>query len=372
MDLKNFDIKTQWPVVGLSALVVILAILLVGRGSAEANGEAVLGTAQSIAETMVAVQMTGLAEQASPTPTAAPTETARPTRQPTPSPLPGGGACLSASLADETIPDDTVLSPGENFTKAWLLTNTGTCTWTEDYALVFHHGDSMNALQYTPLDGWVVPGESVYLALDMVAPYEPGGHIGFWSIQTPDGYYFGPSSVDTFWVRVSIPGPTPTSRERQVAVSVGGHVTSDKGTGSARISGDDAQNRGLQAILTYNFGNLSDASTVTSVVLQMSPDFTVNGDPFGSLGCLNVYLSYAGALDGSDYNATSSGPLWSFCSVGDLSGGATFGGSAAINAVQSALSANQMQLSFQFENQTDTDGIPDSLRIDPVLKIYWY
>ncbi|RLC66117.1 MAG: hypothetical protein DRH97_07000 [Chloroflexi bacterium] len=49
----------------------------------------------------------------------------------------------AAYVKDVTIPDGTDLAPGDNFTKTWRLKNTGTCTWTSGYSLVFDHGDSM-------------------------------------------------------------------------------------------------------------------------------------------------------------------------------------------------------------------------------------
>ena len=120
-------------------------------------------------------QLTQIAAQASPTPapteTLAPTNTAAaptpeaavPTAQPviqitdtpavmlevtptlsilplatqTSAPLAGaatntGPLCKnSAFVADVTIPDGTVLKPGEKFTKIWSVQNTGICAWDE-------------------------------------------------------------------------------------------------------------------------------------------------------------------------------------------------------------------------------------------------
>ena len=45
-------------------------------------------------------------------------------------------------VTDVTIPDGTVLDPDESFTKTWRLKNSGTCSWTPSYAVIFSNGDS--------------------------------------------------------------------------------------------------------------------------------------------------------------------------------------------------------------------------------------
>lgn len=357
----------------VSLLLALLAFALAACGaSTEENNQGVLLTAQSMSQTMVAVQLTELAEanpSSTPTPSLQVTKTKNP--QNTPTPLAGDGACLAARLSDESVPDDSLIAGGSSFEKTWVLTNIGTCTWTEDYGLAFHHGNAMNAVEYTPLAGWVTPGQSVILSLDMVAPVSPGSHIGFWSLQSPDGAFFGPSANGTFWVRITVPGPTPTSKARDLAWSSGGSVRTDGQLASQVQAGDDSANNAWRGFVTFNFGNLADDATVTSVVLDLSANSFLNGDPF-SMGCLNVYLSFYGGLDSSDYGSASGSPLWTFCSQADLSGGARYGGQAAIQAVQDALPANQIQLAFQFENQTNNNGSPDTLRLNPNLSILWY
>jgi hypothetical protein len=355
-------------------LAMILSLALVACGSsASEDNDAVLETAQSIAGTMVAVQFTELA-QVNPTATEAALEaSATPGEaKDTPTAVAGGGECLSASLSDESIPDDTIFAPGESFQKSWVLTNTGTCTWTEEYALAFHHGNAMTADEFTPLAGWVLPGESVVLALNMVAPFQPGSHIGFWSLQSPNGTYFGASSTDTFWVKITIPGATPTSKPRDLAWSSGGAVRNDGLVSNDIEVGDDNTNGDWHGFATFNFGNLTNDSTVTAVILYLNSNNSVSGDPFTELGCLNVYASSYGGLDTSDYGNADGVPLWTFCSVAELSGGAIYGGPAAISAVQNALNANQLQLSFQFDNQTNSSGSNDNIKLNPNLSLFWY
>jgi hypothetical protein len=52
---------------------------------------------------------------------------------------------------DVTIPDDSAMDPGENFTKVWRLQNVGACTWTIEYSVQFFSGERMDAPENVPL-----------------------------------------------------------------------------------------------------------------------------------------------------------------------------------------------------------------------------
>ena len=375
MTLQDFDFRKQWPITSLLAVIAILLLVLVFRGGDTGpSPEEVLGTSQSMAGTMVAVQLTEVA-QAQPTasePPATEEPTATDVPEDTPTPVDPDLECLAMALTDENYPDDTIVNPGESFTKSWLLTNTGSCTWTEEYTLVFNRGDDMEAPNRTPLAGWVLPGESVWLSLEMIAPFQAGSHIGFWTLEAPDGRTFGPSGSDAFWVRIAIAGPTPTSRARGFDPASGGAIRSDGQPDDEIKVGDDSSNLDWQGLVTYNFGNLSENSTVTGVVLDPAIDYTLSDDPFTALGCLNVYQVNYGGIDAADYGSAEGFALWTFCSEADLGGGARFGGPAAIEAVDTALFANQLQLIFVFENQTDADGVQDWIITEPSITISFY
>jgi hypothetical protein len=44
-------------------------------------------------------------------------------------------------IADVTIEDNTVLSPNQAFRKTWRIQNSGSCTWSPGYRLIFDSGD---------------------------------------------------------------------------------------------------------------------------------------------------------------------------------------------------------------------------------------
>ena len=119
-----------------------------------------------------------------PSPGASPT----PTLTPSATPLP----CLRAEfVADVTVPDGTVFEPGTAFTKTWRLRNTGSCTWTSDFAVVFDSGDRMDAPDATPIGQTVAPGQMVDVSVDLVAPDTPGTYRANFKLRSTDGRVFG-------------------------------------------------------------------------------------------------------------------------------------------------------------------------------------
>ena len=114
---------------------------------------------------------------------------------------------------DVTIPDDTILRPGEEFIKTWRLQNTGTCTWNSDYALVWFSGEQLNANPVVPLSGTTEPGQSVDLSVEMKAPDTEGTYQGWWKLRNPSASFFGigPGSDSGFWVRIVVEGTPVTT-----------------------------------------------------------------------------------------------------------------------------------------------------------------
>lgn len=131
-------------------------------------------------------------------------------------------ACNAAAAGhpiDVTIPDGTVMAPGETFSKTWRLENVGQCTWTPQYAVTFFSGNSMEAIQDQPLSAPVEPGEVVDITVDMKAPSTPGIYQSNWMLIDPQGELFGigPNGDAPFWVQIEVvmsitttPQPTPT------------------------------------------------------------------------------------------------------------------------------------------------------------------
>ncbi len=94
-------------------------------------------------------------------------------------------------IADVTIPDGTAVASGAPFTKTWRLQNSGTCTWSKEYALVFSGGHLLDAPQTVPLTHEVAPGKTADLSIKMVAPVFAGEYQGGWKLRNSRGATFG-------------------------------------------------------------------------------------------------------------------------------------------------------------------------------------
>jgi hypothetical protein len=160
----------------------------------------------SIAETVIAtVEVTSTPTETPIPPSVTPTATATATPTPSPTVIPVPANWV-AFIKDVTIPDGTQMDPDEGFTKIWRLENVGLDTWTTDYALVFVSGYRMGAPKEIHLSSSVRPGETIDLAVDMVAPLEPGRYRGYWELQNAAGKRFGlgPDADAAFWVDIRV------------------------------------------------------------------------------------------------------------------------------------------------------------------------
>lgn len=132
-----------------------------------------------------------------------------------PSTQPPSQSCDRAAAGnpiDVTVPDDTVMQPGQTFTKIWRLENAGTCTWTNQYSVTYFSGEQMGAPVNVPLRGDVKPGQTVDITVDMVAPIQAGKYQGNWKLRNASSVLFGigPGGTSPFWVRIIVE-ETPTA-----------------------------------------------------------------------------------------------------------------------------------------------------------------
>jgi len=129
------------------------------------------------------------------------------TQPPSPTPIPCNNFTF---IKDVTIPDNTEMTPGEKFKKTWRLKNTGSCTWTSGYDIVFDHGDGMGVSASTQLtNGTVKPGDEVDISVKLTAPDTPGTYQGFFKLRSTDNVVFGMGKKNkSFWVKIVVPGKT--------------------------------------------------------------------------------------------------------------------------------------------------------------------
>ncbi len=96
-----------------------------------------------------------------------------------------------ADLKEETIPDQSVISPGESFEKQWVIQNSGSCTWNQDYGLTFVGGNQLTGISPSPINHTIQPNETVELTLQLTSPQVPGYYESFWKLQNNQGGQFG-------------------------------------------------------------------------------------------------------------------------------------------------------------------------------------
>lgn len=220
------------------------------------------------------------------TPTATPmpaTDTPEPA-SPTPEPT----TCQDAAdfITDVSIPDDTRISPGNDFTKTWRLENAGTCTWTTDYDLVFDRGDRMGAPSSIPLPGTVRPGDSVDLSVSMTAPAGNGEYQGFWKLRNADNETFGiGASADVaFWVLIKVGSPAPV----QVYDFDANYCDADwvSGAGALPCPGSDTDSEGF--VIRINNPTFEGGRQENERALETHPEWVNNGVITGTFPLFNV------------------------------------------------------------------------------------
>lgn len=153
----------------------------------------------------------GLTSTAVALPTNTPTETPQP---PTEAAAVGTEGTASVSptpscyrlkyVRDVTIPDNTLMTPAEVFTKTWEVENSGTCAWKPGFRLALFGGAAMGSSPFV-LDTTVNPGAQMQMSIKMVAPTNQTGIIqGTWRMQDSAGSPFG----DALTTVIVIGGPT--------------------------------------------------------------------------------------------------------------------------------------------------------------------
>lgn len=121
------------------------------------------------------------------------------------SPSSGASTCYSLTFVkDVTIPDDTPVTPGQAFTKTWLVTNSGSCAWEAGFIFNVVGGEPMSGAAVT-LNQAVQPGRQYEFSVPMVAPTDITGEVrGTWRLSDANGNFFG----DGVYVQVIVGNAT--------------------------------------------------------------------------------------------------------------------------------------------------------------------
>jgi hypothetical protein len=118
-----------------------------------------------------------------------------------PSPTP---ACVPglAFIEDLTIPDGSLVSPGERLDKRWRVENTGSCNWDASYSVRLIAGPELGVTTDLALFP-ARSGTPATIRTLFTAPSEPGIYRSAWQAHDPQGQPFG----DPFFIEISVESP---------------------------------------------------------------------------------------------------------------------------------------------------------------------
>lgn len=243
----------------------------------------------------------------------------------TPPPLltntPASTATTNCNLAefrgDITIPDGTILTPNQAFTKKWRIKNIGSCAWN-GYLLVFDSGDSMSGPASKAIAA-VNPGQEVDLEVNLTAPATAGNYKGYWRIVT-NGNVLVPvvngHQGKSFFVDIKVQAPATATNTLPPAIAqiVLNAVASESGTlyepaagvPSTILAGDTSSNDIARGYMSFDISSLI-GKTVQSASLALGSCSTMQ-NPFTSLSGIWVgEVQYPLPLDQADYNIAGTG-----------------------------------------------------------------
>ena len=192
----------------LIILIVIIMGLTACNVIANPTEEAALPTATVTVVLPTSIPATEVATLTVPA-TSAPSDTPpAPTALPSGTPVPATCTDAASFVADVTVPDGTIMASATDFNKTWRVKNTGTCTWTSAYSLVFTDGTLFTLSDSMALPSTVAPGQTTDLSMSMTSPIYPATYESDWKLRNPDGVFFGVGNSNSpLWVKIVVQDP---------------------------------------------------------------------------------------------------------------------------------------------------------------------
>lgn len=108
------------------------------------------------------------------------------------------------ATVDVNVPDNTTMSPGQDFVKTWKIKNIGSCTWDNTYKLVFSYGSDKLKGQVQPLSAAIAPGQEVDVSVQFTAPDLPGTYTSYWTLQNGKGIAFQGNDNKVLYVQIVV------------------------------------------------------------------------------------------------------------------------------------------------------------------------
>ena len=171
-----------------------------GTIQAEVSQAALLTPSATIAPPPTAMPLPNPTQPVSSTPTI-------PANASGPAPtLPAESPDKALFIEDVTYPDGTTVWIGEEFTKTWIIENTGTTTWDSSYKLVYWDSEpkkfsmAQEGQSVIPILKYIEPGDQVTLSVKMTAPAALGTYVNYFRMMNGEGQYFG----DSLYVKIIV------------------------------------------------------------------------------------------------------------------------------------------------------------------------
>ena len=186
------------------------------------------------------------------------------------------GCDRASFVTDVNVPDGTTYTPGAAFSKTWRIKNTGSCTWTKDYKVMYYSGEVMNAQIAVNLPLYVYPGETVDVTVNMVAPSSPGDYRSYWILANANGTMFGIGSnaSDPFWVAIKVAGEAPQENGYNFWLNACS-AQWKSGAGYLPCPGTAGDRKGY--VIADSFSHLEDGTMGPAPTLLLVPENKYNG-----------------------------------------------------------------------------------------------
>ncbi len=158
-------------------------------------------------------------------------------------------------MADVTIPDGTIMTPAQAFTKKWRIKNIGSCVWT-GFSLIFDSGDSMGAPASKAISD-LGPGQEIDLEVALTAPTPAGNYRGYFRINTNGGVLVpivNGSQGRSFYVdiKVQVPVTSTFTLPAPIVFAVTSSPVTNGGTCGAFIATANITTNGAGSV-TYHW-----------------------------------------------------------------------------------------------------------------------
>ena len=108
------------------------------------------------------------------------------------------------ATVDVNVPDNTIMTPGQDFVKTWKIKNIGSCKWDAGYKLVRSYGDDELTGEAQPLSAVIGPGEEAEVSVSFTAPDLPGTYTSYWTLQNAKGIAFQGNDNKVLYVQIVV------------------------------------------------------------------------------------------------------------------------------------------------------------------------